>query len=114
MIKQEELMRGHVEQENKFLKDLLTQKQVSLQTEVDQVASTNKKNNMNTNSQLEDFTLKLKSFNENYKDYLEQQRKDDMKKRIELEENMRKNASNLMDLCYKKSEFLVDGMKTAI
>ena len=37
-----------------------------------------------------------------------------MKKRIQLQENMRKNASNLMDLCYKKCEFLVDGMKQAI
>ena len=27
---------------------------------------------------------------------------------------MRKNASNLMDLAYKKSEFLVEGMKKAI
>lgn len=27
---------------------------------------------------------------------------------------MRKNAANLMDIAYKKSEFLVDGMKKAI
>lgn len=27
---------------------------------------------------------------------------------------MRKNASNLMDLAYKKSQFLVEGMKKAI
>ena len=27
---------------------------------------------------------------------------------------MRKNATNLMDLAYKKSEFLVEGMKKAI
>ena len=78
-------MRGHVEQENKFLKDLLTQKHNSIETEVEQVAQSNKKNNLNTSSQLEDFTLKLKSFNENYKDYLEEQRKDDLRKRIELE-----------------------------
>jgi hypothetical protein len=24
---------------------------------------------------------------------------------------MRKNSSNLMDICYKKCEFLVDGLK---
>jgi hypothetical protein len=29
--------------------------------------------------------MKLKTFNENYKEYLEEQRKDDLKKRIELE-----------------------------
>ena len=63
-------MRGHVEQENKFLKDLLMQKHNSIETEVEQVAQSNKKNNLNTSSQLEDFTLKLKNFNENYKDYL--------------------------------------------
>lgn len=27
---------------------------------------------------------------------------------------MRKNASNLMDICYKKSEFLVEGLKNNI
>ena len=37
-----------------------------------------------------------------------------MKKRIELEENMRKNTTSLMDIYYKKCEFLVDGMKQAI
>lgn len=37
-----------------------------------------------------------------------------MKKRIELEEAMRKNANNLMDIYYKKCEFLVEGMKKAI
>ena len=37
-----------------------------------------------------------------------------MKKRLDLEENMRKNASNLMDICYKKCEFLVEGMKKAM
>ena len=79
-----------------------------------QVSSFSKKNHLNTTSQLEDFTMKLKSFNENYKDYLQQQRKDDMKKRIELEENMRKNTTSLMDIYYKKCEFLVDGMKQAI
>ena len=52
MIKQEESMRGHVEQENKFLKDLLMQKHNSIETEVEQVAQSNKKNNLNTSSQL--------------------------------------------------------------
>lgn len=33
---------------------------------------------------------------------------------MELEEAMRKNASNLMDICYKKSEFLVEGLKKNI
>jgi hypothetical protein len=59
--------------------------------------------NLLTASQLEEYSIKLKDFNDNYKDYLEEQRKEDMKKRMELEENMRKNASNLMDVCYKKS-----------
>jgi hypothetical protein len=49
----------------------------------------------------------MKQFNENYKEYLEEQRKEDLKKRIDLEDNMRKNAGNLMDIAYKKSEFLV-------
>jgi len=40
---------------------------------------------LNTTAQLEDFTIKLKTFNESFKDYLEEERKDDMKKRIELE-----------------------------
>ncbi len=35
-----------------------------------------------TTSQLEEYSLKMKTFNENYKDYLEEQRKEDMKKRI--------------------------------
>lgn len=47
-----------------------------------QVLTSSKKNYLNTSTQIEDFTLKLKTFNENYKDYLEEQRKDDMKKRI--------------------------------
>lgn len=34
-----------------------------------------KKNNLLTNNQLEDYSLKLKGFNESYKDYLEEQRK---------------------------------------
>ena len=63
-------MRSHVEQENKYLKDLLTQKHNSIESEVEQVSQSNKRNNLNTTSQLEDFTLKLKNFNENYKDYL--------------------------------------------
>ena len=33
-IKQEEMMRGHVERQNKFLKDLLMQKHNSIETEV--------------------------------------------------------------------------------
>ena len=43
-----------------------------------------KKMNNLTNSQLEDYSHKLKGFNDSYKDYLEEQRKEDMKKRIEL------------------------------
>jgi hypothetical protein len=27
---------------------------------------------------------------------------------------MRKNASSLMDICYKKSEFLVEGLKKSM
>jgi hypothetical protein len=61
-----------------------------------------KKANLLTNSQLEDYSLKLKGFNDSYKDYLEEQRKEDMKKRMDLEDSMRKNASSLMDICYKK------------
>ena len=56
----------------------------------------------------------MKQFNQNYKDYLEEQRKEELKKRIDLEESMRKNAGILMDLTYKKCQFLVDGMKNAI
>ena len=41
-----------------------------------------KKMNNLTNSQLEDYSHKLKGFNDSYKDYLEEQRKEDMKKRI--------------------------------
>ena len=73
-----------------------------------------KKANLLTNSQLEDYSLKLKGFNDSYKDYLEEQRKEDMKKRMDLEDTMRKNASSLMDICYKKCEFLVDGLKSNI
>lgn len=50
---------------------MLTQKYTSLETEMGQVSSSSKKNHLNTTNQLEDFTMKLKSFNENYKDYLE-------------------------------------------
>ena len=35
-------------------------------------------------SQLEEFSIKLKNFNDSYKDYLEELRKDDLKKRMEL------------------------------
>ena len=73
-----------------------------------------KKMNLLTNSQLQEYSLKIKGFNDSYKEYLEEQRKEDMKKRMELEENMRKNASNLMDIAYKKSQFLVDGLKKNI
>jgi uncharacterized protein YpbB len=73
-----------------------------------------KKMNLLTNAQLEDYSLKLKVFNDSYKEYLEEQRKEDMKKRMEMEEAMRKNASSLMDICYKKCEFLVDGLKSNI
>lgn len=48
-------------------------------------STTMKKMSLITTSQLEDYSLKLKTFNDNYKDYLEEQRKDDMKKRMELE-----------------------------
>lgn len=68
-----------------------------------QLGTSNKKNQLLTTAQLEDFTLKLKNHNEKYKGYLEEQRKEDLKKRLQLEENMRKNMSNLMDLTYKKS-----------
>ena len=37
-----------------------------------------------------------------------------MKKRMDLEDTMRKNTSSLMDICYKKCEFLVDGLKSNI
>ena len=43
-----------------------------------------KKANLLTAAQLEEYSLKLKNSNDNYKDYLEEQRKDDMKKRMEL------------------------------
>ena len=92
----------------------MVQKHAGLENEIGQAISSSKKTNLNTNNQLEDFTVKLKTFNEKYKDYLEEQRKDDMKKRLELEETMRKNSSNLMDICYKKCEFLVEGMKKAM
>ena len=61
-----------------------------------------KKTSSLTNNQLEDYSHKLKGFNDSYKDYLEEQRKEDMKKRMDLEESMRRNSSNLMDICYKK------------
>lgn len=60
----------------------MLQKNASIEAEMNQVSQANKKNILNTTAQLEDFTLKLKQFNESYKDHLEQQRKDDMKKRI--------------------------------
>jgi hypothetical protein len=47
-----------------------------------QLGTSNKKNQLLTTAQLEDFTLKLKNHNEKYKDYLEEQRKDDLKKRL--------------------------------
>jgi hypothetical protein len=50
-----------------------------------QLELTYKKSNVLTTTQLEEYSMKLKTFNENYKDYLEEQRKDDLKKRIELE-----------------------------
>lgn len=37
-----------------------------------------------------------------------------MQKRVELQEQMRKNASSLMDIYYKKSEFLVEGLKKSV
>ncbi len=62
-----------------------------------------KKTNSSTTAQIEDYSLKLKTFNENYKEYLQEERKEDMQKRVELQEQMRKNASSLMDIYYKKS-----------
>lgn len=62
-----------------------------------------KKMSLLTSSQLEDYSVKLKGFNDNYKEYLEEQRKEDLKKRIDLEDTMRKNAQNLMDVYCKKS-----------
>jgi hypothetical protein len=61
---------------------LFAQKVNSLESEINQISSAMKKFNLITNSQLEDYSLKLKNFNDNYKEYLEEQRKDDMKKRM--------------------------------
>lgn len=46
-----------------------------MEVELNQISSAFKKANVVTTSQLEDYSLKLKTFNENYKDYLEEQRK---------------------------------------
>jgi hypothetical protein len=44
-----------------------------------------KKANILTAAQLEDYSIKLKNFNDSYKEYLEELRKDDLKKRMDLE-----------------------------
>lgn len=56
-------MKFHTENEIKFVKDLMIQKYSNLEAEMSQVSQSSKKNNLNTTAQLEDFTLKLKTFN---------------------------------------------------
>lgn len=107
-------MKTHVAKEIRFSFESLSQRIDKNEALTSQLQTSMKKMNLLTASQLEEYSIKLKDFNDNYKDYLEQQRKEDMKKRMELEENMRKNASNLMDVCYKKSQFLVEGLKNTI
>ena len=107
-------MKGHVTKQIKFSNEGLSQRIEKNEKGLSSLETSMKKMNLLTASQLQEYSVKLKGFNDNYKDYLEEQRKDDMKKRMELEENMRKNASNLMDVCYKKSQFLVEGLKNNI
>lgn len=107
-------MKTHFAKEIRFSFESLSQRIDKNEALTSQLQTSMKKMNLLTASQLEEYSIKLKDFNDNYKDYLEQQRKEDMKKRMELEENMRKNASNLMDVCYKKSQFLVEGLKNTI
>lgn len=49
----------------------MLQKNASIEAEMNQVSQANKKNSLNTTAQLEDFTLKLKQFNEGFKDHME-------------------------------------------
>ena len=48
-----------------------------------------KKMSLLTSSQLEDYSVKLKGFNDNYKEYLEEQRKEDEYEDQEAEERKR-------------------------
>ena len=104
-------MKHFVTKEIKYSTESLSQRIDKAEGSVLQLDTSVKKINGLTTSQLEDYSHKLKGFNDSYKDYLEEQRKEDMKKRNDLEESMRKNSSSLMDICYKKCEFLVDGLK---
>ena len=94
-------MKHFVTKEIKFSNESLSQRIDKAESSVLTLDTSVKKMNGLTNSQLEDYSHKLKGFNDSYKDYLEEQRKEDMKKRNDLEESMRKNSSNLMDICYK-------------
>lgn len=80
----------------------MLQKNANIEAELNQVSQSTKKTLLSTTSQLEQFSLKLKKFNQDFKDHIEQQRKDNMKKSIELEEAMRKNTNNIMEIYYKK------------
>jgi F0F1-type ATP synthase membrane subunit b/b' len=107
-------MKGFISKEVKYTSEVMNKRFEKIESDINQLESSLKKANLLTISQLEDYSVKLKNFNDSYKEYLEEQRKEDLKKRMELEESMRKNASNLMDICYKKSEFLVEGLKKNI
>ena len=110
----EETLRTAISKEGSYVTEKLGQRMEKTESSLSSLEGVVKKSGLMQNAQLEEYSVRLKKFNDNYKDYLEEQRKEDMRKRNELEEAMRKNANNLMDIYYKKSEFLVDGLKSNI
>lgn len=61
--KQEEVIKNYLEQQVKFVKELMIQKNTNIENEMNQVSQSVKKNLLNTTALLEEFTLKLKKFN---------------------------------------------------
>ena len=66
----EENMKGHVAKEIKFVNEALSQRIEKNEGTISQFDTSMKKMSLLTSSQLEDYSVKLKGFNDNYKDYL--------------------------------------------
>ena len=68
----------------KFAAEAMSKQSAKIESDLAQLESTQKKANLLNISQLEEFSIKLKNFNDSYKDYLEELRKEDLKKRMDL------------------------------
>ncbi len=63
----------------------MKQKTAHLEMAIERLISNEQKNQIYINEQLSSFVQKLKQFKDDYRFYLEEQRKDDLRNRVELE-----------------------------